>query len=917
VAGADPVTKLAGAHGGLSTQAQSAFHAIRGFGEQVALGVSPTQALTAQMNHLSYAASGEGGITGAFSQVASKAGGAIATIGAFVTPLAIAGTAMAAFSAGAIAAAANWQSAQDDIGKALVGIGRQSGITVADINAIGVATSATTKLSIGQATELATSFAALGKIPKESIGPATAATQALAKALGVDAPDAAKLLAGALTGDAKGIDDLNSKTGALNSSMREQVAQALRMGDVGMANALIIRGTIVATQDATKANESWTDSFSDLWKNIKNGANLLGGDVVKGAQQFRHDFGGARQTAGVSTQGQLNQAQGELSNLQSIDPANYDRAAGGAEAVKQKIASLTAEIEKLKQQKLGENIASWNAELDKIAPATNASTQAMLPQIAKLKEIDGVISDLTRARNFQILGNQSTADVDAALVVAQNLKQAISEAKEQTIQQNAAVQEVAQSYQGLNQSTAVALETSKNQLPVIQAVGADEKMAAQYAADLANAWLKGVPAADAMALAADRLKNSSAAAVASAIQQTQSLKDRNDLAAAGNGLGQISALQAQQSLAGQQAYNQVMRDTGAELTAQLAGQQAYNDELQKTGDLEKAIEAGNKAYVDSIQNGTAAQAATNKQYEVTRGYQQQINQLQQQAAASALQWQQNMLGVSAAAQQAAAASVQAASALEQAARAAQGAALGAGGDFGSFDVAKGTQYTSSTGKPYQSPNNPLLYPPMDNHLPQSIDNAYAKGGFDAAVTAAVRGTSAVSDIGALYNLKNSQTTDKTAQAANIQQEIALLQSLPETIARDQKIADLTNSINSLTSSTSTLNSTMQDALSPYYSQDPRTSHIGFRSQGMATGGEFTVPGGYSANDNMIGQIPLASGEIVSVRRPGESSGGSATKSQSITINMPVTIQSNASKNDIGRTMFQVGQSMAKQLAASK
>ena len=46
--------------------------------------------------------------------------------------------------------------------------------------------------------------------------------------------------------------------------------------------------------------------------------------------------------------------------------------------------------------------------------------------------------------------------------------------------------------------------------------------------------------------------------------------------------------------------------------------------------------------------------------------------------------------------------------------------------------------------------------------------------------------------------------------------------------------------------------------------DPRTSHIGFRSQGMSGGGYVDVPGLPSANDNLIATIPVASGERIYV-----------------------------------------------------
>jgi len=88
---------------------------------------------------------------------------------------------------------------------------------------------------------------------------------------------------------------------------------------------------------------------------------------------------------------------------------------------------------------------------------------------------------------------------------------------------------------------------------------------------------------------------------------------------------------------------------------------------------------------------------------------------------------------------------------------------------------------------------------------------------------------------------------------------------------------------------------MQNALSPFYSQDPRTTHLGFRAgvvgnpdwqisgasnenplaailgpgataPGMADGGSFVVGGGYSANDNRMAMFPVASGEQVIVNR---------------------------------------------------
>jgi hypothetical protein len=67
-----------GAAAGLgATQMMALTHAARSFAEQIALGISPLQALTGQMNHLSYVASGPGGVSGALSAIGNMAVGLV------------------------------------------------------------------------------------------------------------------------------------------------------------------------------------------------------------------------------------------------------------------------------------------------------------------------------------------------------------------------------------------------------------------------------------------------------------------------------------------------------------------------------------------------------------------------------------------------------------------------------------------------------------------------------------------------------------------------------------------------------------------------------------------------------------------------------------------------------------------------
>jgi hypothetical protein len=124
---------------------------------------------------------------------------------------------------------------------------------------------------------------------------------------------------------------------------------------------------------------------------------------------------------------------------------------------------------------------------------------------------------------------------------------------------------------------------------------------------------------------------------------------------------------------------------------------------------------------------------------------------------------------------------------------------------------------------------------------------------------------------------------------------------------------LTTSLDDLTKSTNNLNATNQELLSPFYTQDPRTSHIGFRSQGMASGGYVTVPGGASANDNMLAMIPVASGERIYVDPMTGTRGGAGGGSIVLNISSPITINGNANADQFGRTVFQANQQLAKQI----
>jgi hypothetical protein len=415
------------------------------------------------------------------------------------------------------------------------------------------------------------------------------------------------------------------------------------------------------------------------------------------------------------------------------------------------------------------------------------------------------------------------------------------------------------------------LSSLNDQLAIVQAITGQEQQRAQYLATVNSLLQAGKNLEDATAIAAEKLAISQAAADAAVKRQVQSLQDSTDM------------IRAQQN--------------GTEATT--AAAIAYKNAIH-TGASDTAASALSAA---TLANYAAKAAASTQQMAAAA-----------QASADAYQRAAN-----AAAE--AAAGAKAASNGDFGAGSQYGAAGGyaAGGNVGSGATSGGSPtlgYILETGQYVPISEYNQYYSPSAQ-AQRSADRAVSKGDIPGAILGAEKhGDTSLVDT--LTNLLNGFTKDPKAQSANLQAELAWLQTQPETIARDQQIQTLMQSIDQLTSSTNSLNSTNQDLLSPYYSQDPRTSHIGFRSQGMSDGGYVPVPGSPSANDNMIATIPVASGERIYVdpqnAARGKSSGGT---SQSITINAPITINGvAANKDDIGRTVFQAVQSASRQLQAA-
>ena len=871
--------ELSASHAGLSNYAQTLAHAVRGGTEQLLLGVSPTRALTSEMNHLAYASTGPGGLSGAFSELTGF-------FGKMITPTVAVTAGVVALGAGALYLGNSWQEAQSKVNQSLIGIGERTGTTAADINAFAKANSTATGLSITAARDLGIELTKTGNVSIASLTGVGAAVHGYSILTGKDATQATKDFASALSGDlVEGIKKLDAPYGSLNADTLEHIrnldlqsAGALDASAKTQALQAWIDGLASTNKKAAESVGGLSQAYqllSNVMAGIKNGpvpadprtqaqANLEQATRDRQAGEANGAAGGA--VISRNARGELTQPTtiGRNANGEFVDVT------AGLDDLKAKEADAQAALDSL-------NAKAAAAQLRALSEASDSVVHSFLPQIDAIHNLDKAISTLQLAQQKGVAAKGS----DDALTVLQYQRDAAQDVLDKTIQQATVVGDLQTKYGDVSAQTAITLNNLQGQLAVASQRTVQGQIQAQEQAQINDLLAQGVSAEEAASIAA-----------------------------------------AQRAVSEEKVYQNMQKavDASRDQVALYATQGSSEQASVKAAiAYRNAIDSG----ADSTQAGIIA-----------------INT----ATVATAQW--------------AAQAQKAAEAFENAARAAhdaQYADITPGGDnsFGFFQTKEGLTGTSVETIPYflkQSLINNSTAPPdattMANNILKgggSIDSAiagiqglsagttswnnaawlesylgYQPGQLGLSKSTTITQSDIVGLVGQLYTAKNAQTSDKSQQAANLQDELKWLQTQPQTIDTLNAINSLKSSIDSLTGSTNSLTSVNQDLLSPYYSQDPRTSHIGFRSQGMATGGELTVPGGYSANDNMLAQIPVASGEIVSVRRPGQSLGGSSTQ----TINLGgvnITINGNVSQADanaIGRTAYQGMQSLLRQQQAA-
>lgn len=248
------------------------------------------------------------------------AGAAVADLGSrlasLVTPARAAGAAIAGASAVAVEGLLRWQRAQDALTVSLNGLGRASGLTIGQVNAVAGRSAAASGMSINAAQGLAAQFLGAG-VPGGALGGAIGVTRDFGRKLGLSQEDAAGTLARALADPAKGAQELADKFGLLTRAQRLQIEQTAGMGDKAAAAAKLVetlRSRLAELEDPT-----WRLSriFEDMGARVSNFVTRTG-EGLAGQPSAETVFGRMRRASGAQQQALRDNATDRLSALLNL-----------------------------------------------------------------------------------------------------------------------------------------------------------------------------------------------------------------------------------------------------------------------------------------------------------------------------------------------------------------------------------------------------------------------------------------------------------------------------------------------------------------------------------------------------------------------------------------------------------------------
>ncbi|MRI54070.1 hypothetical protein D8770_08905 [Methylobacterium sp. DB1607] len=336
-----------------------------------------------------FAGPGGASVKGALGQAGEAAAGFAARIGVVGAGI---GGLVAATGLG-IAALISYRNSQSEVEKTLAGVGRASGTTLAQINALAEGQAGS--MSRRSAREIAATYAGTGRIDASLLPGAVSATPDFAKFLGVDRSDGATELAGALGDVSRGATDLAQRYGLLTDAQAESIRRMDAQGDRLGAQRRLLDTVRDSTRGLAEATTGWgraTEWLSNRWDDL--------GRVVD-----RAVTGGDLDTRLKTARDALAEALGEAEGANS-----YYRQA----ILDPRIAAFEQQVAELEKRVGARDAVSEQVQRARRSTEVGSLIRSLDPDRAELKKLTDEGMLLRRAISDPIRFGLSTEQVEAA-----------------------------------------------------------------------------------------------------------------------------------------------------------------------------------------------------------------------------------------------------------------------------------------------------------------------------------------------------------------------------------------------------------------------------------------------------------------------------------------------------------------------
>jgi len=470
-----------------------------------------------------------------------------------------------------------------------------------------------------------------------------------------------------------------------------------------------------------------------------------------------------------------------------------------------------------------------------------------------------------------------------------------------TERQAQATLKMAQAYPGMSIEVAKTLEGLKGQLGVAEAVGVTEQLSAQRRATINQLLLEGKTLQEATAIANAQQAIAEAQIVSAHLLRMEGLRDQLNIAQQITGIGQINAqheaninellrqgLPLHYAIAEADLKREIaLAQVNAEADKQLKNLQQQGELIRASSDFERERIRAAHEYTNLVERGVEAEKAGAIAAQMTANAREQMLRQEEDERARAEQRE-----------------------ADKQARSAEERQRAQEGQRNVTDEAE--NYGSVLGR-----NNTLLV----NHR-QALDGVeYAWLQISEYIDSYRFSLSGI--VNDTKNAFNPQGYESTYDPLGLRYNVANIFH-PEIKKGNmsERFKEYSDALNANTDATKENTQTMTDVLSPFYSSDPRRTHLGFRSfagggimtpygelplkhyqgGGVATSPQVAV---YGEGSTPEAYVPVPAGRIpVEIRQPANSN--------QRPVNVTINVMGNADANTVAAlksTAFQQAQTM--------